>query len=191
MFRRSVAPGCAEGAPKVYGAAPPFRGVPRARLRRATLRDLEVLVRHRRAMWVDIGDHTKRELDAADRAYRRWARAQMESGRYAAFILDGPDGSPVASGCVWIMDSHPRPAWAGTKQAYLLSMYTEPRHRGKGCGTRIVREALRFARGRGIQRMTLHAAPKGALIYAREGFKRTHEMRIVLPAGRRKRVRHG
>lgn len=164
--------------------------MPRAGWRRATLRDLDVLVRHRRGMWLDIGDHTKRDLDAADRVYRRWVRAQMERGRYAAFIVDGPDGSPVASGCVWIMDSHPRPAWAGTKQAYLLSMYTEPAHRGKGYGARIVREALRYSRSRGIHRMTLHAAPKGAPIYAREGFKRTREMRIVLAPQRRKRARH-
>lgn len=163
--------------------------MPRARLRRATLRDLDVLVCHRRGMWVDIGDHTERELDAADRVYRRWARVQLMGGRYAAFIVDGPDGSAVASGCVWIMESHPRPGWPGTKQAYLLSMYTEPPHRGKGYGTRIVREALRFSRGRGIQRMTLHAAPKGAPIYAREGFQRTHEMRIVLGPQRRKRAR--
>jgi GNAT superfamily N-acetyltransferase len=161
----------------------------RARVRRATLRDLEVLVRHRRGMWVDIGDHTGEELDAADRAYRRWARTQMTRGRYAAFIVEGPGGEPVASGCVWIMDSHPRPAWPGTKQAYLLSMYTDPAHRGKGYGTRIVREALRYSRGLGIHRMTLHAAPQGARIYAREGFTRTREMRIMLHPQPRRRAR--
>src|SRR5436309_11500745 len=165
-------------------AAPNPRGMVRGTVRRATLEDLGLLVSHRREMWKAIARIPKTDLVAADRVYRRWARTQMKSNRFAGFIVD-VDGQPVASGCVWIMQVQPRPNWKGTEAAYLLSMYTEPAHRGRGHGAGIVREAIRYAKGRGIHVMLLHASPFGEPIYQRLGFERTKEMRLFLD--RRKR----
>lgn len=131
-------------------------------------------------MWVDIARHSKRELDAADTVYRRWARSRLRSGQLVAFLVETGDGVAAASGCVWVQDSQPRPGWKGTKQGYLLSMYTDPAQRGKGFATRIVREAVRWAGSQGLDRMSLHAAEAGYRIYVRAGFQRTHEMRRQL-----------
>lgn len=163
--------------------------MPKTRVRKATLRDLDTLVEHRRGMWKDIGRHRAKELDEADPVYRRWARRRMMSGVLIGFIVESPPGSPVASGCVWLMESQPRPGWAGTAQAYLLSVYTDPKHRGKGFATRITREAMRWARAQGIDRMTLHASDQGRIVYARLGFERTHEMRRLLGGSRPARPR--
>src|SRR5881296_611730 len=162
--------------------------VVRGTVRHATLEDLDLLVRHRRGMWKAIADIPKADLDAADRVYRRWARTEMTSNRFAGIILD-VDGEPVASGCVWVMKVQPRPNWKGTDAAYLLSMFTEPAHRGRGYGARIVREAIRYARARGIHVMLLHASPFGEPIYTRLGFERTTEMRLFLGSRKRRRVR--
>ena len=156
----------------------------RGAIRRASLNDLGLLVRHRRGMWKDIALFSKADLDAADRAYRHWATRQMKANRFAGFIVD-VDGQPVASGCVWIMQVQPRPNWTGTEAAYLLSMYTDPAHRGRGQGARIVREAIRYAKARKVHLMLLHASPFGEPIYQRLGFERTKEMRLFLD--RRKR----
>ena len=80
----------------------------RGTIRRLTLLDLGLLVRHRRGMWKDIAQFSKADLDAADRAYRGWARTQMKTNRFTGFIVD-VGGQPVASGCVWIMQVQPRP----------------------------------------------------------------------------------
>src|SRR6266571_4093262 len=157
----------------------------RGAIRRASLNDLGLLVRHRRGMWSDIARFSKADLDAADRAYRHWATTQMKANRFAGFIVD-VDGQPVASGCVWIMRVQPRPNWKGTEAAYLLSMFTEPAHRGRGHGARIVREAIRFAEARGIPMMLLHASTFGEPIYTRLGFERTTEMRLFLEPGKRR-----
>ena len=63
---------------------------------------------------------------------------------------------------------------------YLLSMFTEPAHRGKGYASRIVREAVSWARMHGYDAVTLHASDYGESIYRREGFTRTVEMRLRL-----------
>ncbi len=168
-------------------SAPNPRIMVRGPIRRATLEDLDLLVRHRRGMWEDIARIPKADLDAADRVYRGWAREQIQSNRFAGFIVD-VGGEPVASGCVWVMQVQPRPNWKGTEAAYLLSVFTEPAHRGRGHGARIVREAIRYAKARGIQVMLLHASPFGEPIYKRLGFERTKEMRLFLGGGKRRRL---
>src|SRR3989441_9845764 len=165
--------------------APNPHAVVRSRVRQATLVDLDLLVRHRRGMWNAIAKIPKADLDAADRIYRRWARIQMKSNRFAGFIVE-VGGEPVASGCVWLMHVQPRPNWKGTTAAYLLSMFTEPAHRGRGHGARIVREAIRYAKAREIHVMLLHPSPFGESIYQRLGFKRTTEMRLFLEPGKRR-----
>jgi GNAT superfamily N-acetyltransferase len=139
-------------------------------------------------MWQAIRDFSSPSLDAADRVYRRWARPRMKSGRLVGFIVEVGE-QPVASGCVWIVDVQPRPHWKGTKGAYLLSMFTEPDHRGEGHATRIVQAAIRWAKARGISVMLLHASPYGESLYARLGFERTTEMRKFLTEGPRNPVR--
>ena len=152
-----------------------FDRVVRTRVCLATIEDLDLLVRHRREMFAAIDEYTSQELDDADRVYRRWARTRIRSGHLAGFIVEvGP--RPVASGCVWMMEVQPRPAQKGTTVGYLLSMFTEPDGRGKGHATRIVHAAMKWARGRGISRMTLHASPFGESVYRRLGFDRTTEM---------------
>ena len=151
-------------------------GVVRTIVRTATVRDLDLLVRHRRSMWEAIAEFSARDHDAADAVYRRWARDRMHSRRFIGFIVEVAS-EPVASGCVWIMEVQPRPGRSGTAAAYLLSMFTEPSHRGKGHATRIVRAAIRWAKSRGIPVMLLHASDSGEPIYRRLGFERTKEMR--------------
>jgi GNAT superfamily N-acetyltransferase len=130
-------------------------------------------------MWEAIDDYSPEQLDRHDRTYRRWARQRLRTGRLVAWVVEDA-GTPVASGAVWLQDMqpHPRPGLGPTP--YLLSMFTEPRHRGKGAARRIVREAMLWARREGYARMTLHASDMGRSLYARLGWKRTWEMRVNL-----------
>jgi len=160
----------------------------RVTVRTASAKDLDLLVRHRRAMWEAIADIPTRDLDAADDVYRRWARSKMRSRQFVGFIVDVGD-MPIASGCVWLMDVQPRPGWKTTSAAYLLSMFTEPGHRGEGHATRIVRAAIRWTKVRGVPVVLLHASDFGEPIYRRLGFERTREMRRVLVPRLRRRSR--
>jgi GNAT superfamily N-acetyltransferase len=153
---------------------------PRARL--ATLRDLDLLVRHRRAMWASIGHWTRRALDLHDRVYRRWAREGLRSGEFLGFLVDDPTLEGAASGCLWLSPSQPRPGVKGLRTPYLLSMYTEPSRRGNGYAREIVRAALRWSAERGYDRVILHASRMGRALYEGAGFEATNEMRRMLRA---------
>lgn len=152
------------------------------KIRRATLRDMKILVAHRRGMWFDIRYKNKKLLDVADKAYRRWAKPRLKTGELVGFIVES-GGQVAGSGCIWLQPVQPRPGRPGLKggiQPYLLSMYTEHPFRKKGVATKIVKEAVRWAKVRGFARMTLHASEMGRSVYQKLGFKQTWEMRLDL-----------
>ena len=158
--------------------------MPRARIRKATERDLDVLVLHRRKMWEDLEFTDEDDLDAHDRTYRRWARQRMRTGRLVGFVAE-VSGHVVASGCVWLRPAQPFPGRTQTLFPYVLSMYTERGHRKKGLAARLVRETTRWSRTQGYGRLTLHAATKARPLYRRLGFQRSWEMRVRLRPRRR------
>lgn len=156
------------------------RRVPKLRIRRATLRDLGVLVEHRRRMFVDMGDldPASPRAKAADRRYRAWARAKLrQRARFAAFVAER-DGQVVGSGCVWVMDTQPSPWNPRARTPYLLSIYTHPEARGQGVASLIVKAALAWSKARGHRIMRLHASRQGRGVYRRFGFERSWEMRL-------------
>lgn len=159
-----------------------------ARVRLATLKDLDLLVRHRRKMFEEISDATPHELDAVDREYRRWARTRMRSGQYTAFLVEAGGRIP-SSGALWLMPLPPRPWTRGGRAPYLMSMYTERADRGKGHASLVVRAAIRWAKAHGHKVVLLHASDEGKGIYERAGFRPTSEMRLRFDGRRRRSPR--
>lgn len=161
----------------------------RFRLRTATLRDLDLLVRHRRGMWESMGERDRLALDKGDRVYRQWARQRMKTKRFLGFIAEDEKGREVASGCIWLRPMQPRPGYPFRPVPYLLSMYTEPGYRRCGLGTQIVREAVQWCKDHGYPRLMLHASRQGRELYGKLGFSRTWEMRIKLSPASAKTAR--
>ncbi len=55
-----------------------------------------------------------------------------------------------------------------------------PEYRRQGIGSRLLKEALDFARSEGITHATLHASKSGRSLYESFGFEDTNEMRLAL-----------
>ena len=81
-------------------------------------------MRHRRAMWEDMGVRDKHALDRADTVYQKWARRQFSAGTLKAWVVRDPSGAVVGSGCLWLQPVQPTPMFDGKAQPYLMSMYT-------------------------------------------------------------------
>jgi len=160
-------------------------------IRSATVRDLDVLVLHRRKMWEDLGEREPEVLDVADSVYRRWLRQRLQTKRLIGFVAEDSGGHVAASGCVWLQPMQPRPGRSRGAVPYLLSMYTELAHRRRGLATRIARQAIAWCRDNGHSRLTLHAAPQGRGVYRNLGFERTWEMRVRIARPRTNPTRRG
>lgn len=142
-------------------------------------------------MWEAIGGRSRGELDRADLIYRDWVVRESRAGRFVAFLTVDSNGRPLGSGAIWLAPAQPRPGrLAGEAMPYILSMFTEPRARGKGIASEIVRAMIAWASRRGYRRISLHASPQGRPIYTALGFLPGSEMRLDLP-DRRSRGRPG
>ena len=99
-------------------------------IREATLGDAEVLVRHRIAMFTDMG----LAFDAApiDRLFRAWLAAHMPAGVYHAWLVETDDGEIAAGGGLSVLPWPPGPQYAGDRIAVVYNVYTEPAHRRRG-----------------------------------------------------------
>ena len=150
------------------------------KLRRATLRDLNVLVHQRRGMWLGMGERNRSKLDRQDRAYRRWVQPRLRNGRVVGWVIETEANDIVAGGIVWLRPAVTRPGARHQVQPYLLSMYTEPRWRKRGLASLIVGEAVKWSKRNGYPGLWLHASSMGRRIYVRHGFKRTWEMVLEL-----------
>ncbi len=161
---------------------------PWGRLRPATERDLATLVRHRRAMFLELRRRSQHEMDRHDRVYRRWARRGMRAREFFAFVVEGPDGRIAGSGALWLQPQQPRPGrWMVDRLPYVLSMFTEPDARGRGVASQLVARMVDWATERGYPRIFLHASSMGRSVYERLGFESGNEMRRDLPRRRRRR----
>lgn len=158
----------------------PRRARQLVRLRRAKLADLDTLVYQRRRMWTDMGEKNKAELREQDRVYRRWARSRLKTGSVIGWVVETNRGHVVAGGTLWLRPSVPRPGFAQGTQPFLLSMHTEPEWRHQGYASKIVNEAIRWAKKNGYGEVLLHASRLGKGVYLRRGFKLTSEMRLEL-----------
>jgi GNAT superfamily N-acetyltransferase len=85
----------------------------------------------------------------------------------------------VAGGGFQVRTLMPRPGYVhGEPEGLIVSMWTDPKHRRRGLGRRIVEAILAWGRANGVTRFTLHASNDGRPLYERYGFCPTNEMRL-------------
>jgi GNAT superfamily N-acetyltransferase len=143
------------------------------RVRAATLDDLDVLVRHRVAMFRDMGV----ALDASDleRAFMGWLRRTMPEGTYLAWVVEhveGADtaGTVVAGGGATILPWPPGPRYPGDTLAFVYNVYTEPSHRRQGLARLIMDAIHAWCRAHGVTSLALNSSRDGLALYEQLGY---------------------
>ena len=111
---------------------------------------------------------------------REWLEEKLGDKTMVAILVKDREGKIAGSGCILIQEDQPRPNSIMIRRPYLLSMYTEKNLRRMGVATIIVKNAIKWARDHGFDRMTLHASETGKSLYEKMGFRQTNEMRLLL-----------
>ncbi len=146
----------------------------------ATMKDIEILVRHRLGMFNDMYPELDKEVQASEQQTRQWLRERLLDGTLVGFIVRTEDRQMAGSGCLWIKKEQPNPTHPRLEAPYLLSMYTEKRFRRKGVARLVVKTAIAWSREHGYDRISLHATDVGKSLYEEFGFKPTNEMQLQL-----------
>jgi GNAT superfamily N-acetyltransferase len=140
-------------------------------LREATVADAHTIAVYRRLMFTEMG--WLAPGDGADlvSAMERYAEREMPAGRLRAWIVES-DGQPVAGGIVVLQTPAPMPGFVqGEHLAAIQNIWTEPEHRRRGLGGRLVRAMIAWCRVQGIRRLFLNATEAGRGVYTELGFR--------------------
>jgi GNAT superfamily N-acetyltransferase len=147
-------------------------------VKRASIRDFDILREHRSALHEELRHRTKLEHRNGDRAYGRFLVEMTKKRRLVGFLAF-VNNDLAGSACVWLRESTPNPVRNQLRfYPYLLSMYTIPRYRNNGVATAIIMEAKKWSKDHGQPTLLLHASEMGRQVYSKLGFTDTHEMRI-------------
>jgi GNAT superfamily N-acetyltransferase len=139
------------------------------RVREATLADADTLVRHRIAMFTDMG--IPFDAAALDRAFRTWLAAMMPAGTYRAWLVEAEAGDVVAGGGITVLPWPPGPTYSGDRLAFVYNVYTEPAHRRLGLARRLMHAIHAWCREAGIASVALNASRDGVPLYESMGYE--------------------
>ncbi len=146
----------------------------------ATLKDAELLAKHRLSMWCDIlSESVTFATGTADRTLE-WIREKLSSGKLIGFIARTEEGQVAGSGCIWIREQPPLPMSQLLEVPYLMSLYTERQFRREGVARLVAETAIAWCRRHGYDRVNLDASEEGKSLYETLGFKPGYAMRLQL-----------
>jgi GNAT superfamily N-acetyltransferase len=148
-------------------------------VRRATADDINVLIAHRRAMFVDMGYRNETALDSMASKCYAWLLARMNRGEYLAWLAIAPDRSIVSGAGLWLMDWIPHMIGSGPR-GNILNVYTAVEYRRRGLAGELVKAALQWCRSNGVDVVVLHSSSQGRRLYESMGFAGSNEMRLTL-----------
>jgi GNAT superfamily N-acetyltransferase len=148
-------------------------------VRLATLADAAVLVRHRIAMFTDMGVAV--DTDALDPAFRAWLTATMPAGTYRAWLAETAGGEVAGGGGITIIPWPPGPRYVGDRLAFVYNVYTEQAHRRRGLARLIMDTIHAWCRDEGIASMALNASRDGQPLYESMGYAESPSPMMFLP----------
>ena len=157
----------------------PFHGI-EFTIREATVADLEVVLHHRRSMFLGMGFQDETALDSMLSTSRPFFALRLGDGRYRAWLVENSAHEIVAGGGIIIIDYHSSPADPLPKRPVIVNMYTEPPYRRKGIARTLMQTMIDWCRKEGFGSVLLHASNDGRSLYEELGFKQTNEMCLML-----------
>jgi len=149
-------------------------------LRSATTADLDALVEHRRAMFLDMGYTDEAALQSMAEKFRVWLLEKMNAEEYLAWVAITPDANIAAGTGLWLMDWPPHMIGRGARRGNILNVYTNANYRRRGLARELMLAALDWCKKSAIDTVILHASASGKNLYESMGFAPTNEMRLRL-----------
>ena len=149
-------------------------------LRCAVPDDLEIVLRHRRRMFEDMGRGDPASLAAMEGAAAPLLRRWLADGRYRGWLVEAGGEGVVAGGGIVLVEFLPNTVSAQTRRAWVMNVFTEPAHRRRGLARRLMDAMVDWSRAEGLPALFLHASADGRPLYEDLGFEPTSEMRLFL-----------
>jgi GNAT superfamily N-acetyltransferase len=149
-------------------------------LRETTVDDIAEIVRHRRAMFEDMGVGDPASLDRMESASGPYLQAAIAEDCYRGWFAMTAANQVAGGVGILLQSSPPRPWEVRSRRAYLLNLYVDPQHRRQGIARLLTEASVAWCRREGFATVSLHASELGRPLYKSLGFEPTNEMRLRL-----------
>jgi GNAT superfamily N-acetyltransferase len=155
------------------------------RIRRATVRDADIVAWHRARMFQDMGDVSRDAFEILRAKARVRLKEWLDSGDYVGWLATPADQPEMVVGGagVQLQPILPRPVNASTvgegRQGTVVNVFTEPQWRRRGIAGLLIKEIITWSKDEHLDRLLLHASDEGRSVYERLGFIAGNEMRFV------------
>jgi GNAT superfamily N-acetyltransferase len=150
-------------------------------IREATLADLDVILHHRKRMFVEMGYPDDEAMAESGNSSREYFSQAITAGMYRGWIAVGNSGAIIGGGGIVLSRKPSHPRHPQLLRADILNVYTEPEQRRKGVARALMSTMIDWCETNGFAWVTLHASKDGRPLYEKLGFKPTSEMRLELP----------
>ena len=154
------------------------------KIRRATVRDADVIALHRARMFQDMGDVSGEAFEILRTKAQARLEQWLDSGDYIGWLATPADKPETIIGGagIQLQPILPRPVdtstigegWQGT----IINVFTERQWRRHGIAGLLIKEIVAWSRSERLDRLVLHASDQGRPIYERLGFITSNEMRL-------------
>ena len=150
------------------------------KIRAAQPADIVHILRHRLAMFEEMGHTNAAVLDELQRVSEAYLGPALRDGSYRGWLAETDQGRVVAGGGLVIASWPGFPGEATARRAWILNVYTDRDFRRRGIAKRITQEIIEWCRAEGFSSVSLHASDDGRALYETLGFQPTNEMRLKL-----------
>jgi len=148
-------------------------------VRRAGVADAPLIARQRALMFRDMGSISADESELLRKAAEPWLAGLLSHGNYIGwFVMHGD--SVVAGGGILVWELGPYPGcYRVGRWGHIVNLYTEPVHRRRGLGRRLMNTMLDWCKATGMDHVTLSASDEGRPLYESLGFVPTTDMKLL------------
>lgn len=137
--------------------------------------DCDLICGHRRDMFLAASD-ADAAAAAMTPAYATWQDQALRSGAYFGFMAV-INGMVVGGAGLMVIDWPPHQLHPEiTQRGYVLNVFVEPDHRGKGIAKKLMAAADAEFKRRGISHAVLTATDQARPLYEKDGWHQTAQM---------------
>jgi GNAT superfamily N-acetyltransferase len=154
------------------------------KIRRATVRDADVIAWHRARMFQDMGDVSGDAFEILRTKARARREQWIDSGDYIGWLATPADKPETIIGRagIQLQPILPRPVDTSTigegRQGTIINVFTEPQWRRHGIAGLLIKGIVAWSKSERLDRLILHASDEGRSLYEKFGFVASNEMRL-------------
>ncbi len=138
-------------------------------IRKATLEDIDELVKLRIELIREISEVDENYMSKLTDAIREYFTAKMPENEFLGWVAED-EGKIIASSGLLFHEKPPIHGNLTGREAYIMNMYTLPEWRNKGIATKLLKEIIKFIKETNVRRIRLHATEAGKKVYEKMGF---------------------